>query len=61
MPIHNVAQMTGVSDYLIWRVLDIYIASAKEHEDFSTVHSIGMDETSIAKGASRLRWDKTND
>jgi len=50
MPIHNIAQMTGVSDYLIWRVLDVYIASAKEHEDFSTVNCIGMDETSIARG-----------
>ncbi|MBL4774902.1 MAG: transposase [Mariprofundus sp.] len=50
MPVHNVAQMTGVSDYLIWRVLDIYIDSAKQHEDFSAVNSIGMDETSIAKG-----------
>ncbi|MDX8378472.1 MAG: transposase, partial [Gallionella sp.] len=50
MPVHNVAQMTGVSDYLIGQVLDIYIASAKEHEDFSQVNSMGMDETSIAKG-----------
>lgn len=50
MPIHNVAQMTGVSDYLIWQVLDRYIASAKEHDDFSAVNSIGMDETSIHKG-----------
>ena len=50
MPVHNIAQMTGVSDYLIWRVLDVYIDSAKQHEDFSAVNSIGMDETSIAKG-----------
>jgi transposase len=50
MPIHNVAEMTGVSDYLIWQVLDRYIASAKEHDDFSAVKSIGMDETSIHKG-----------
>ncbi len=50
MPVHNVAQMTGTSDYLIWRVLDAYIAAAKENEDFSQVNSIGMDETSIAKG-----------
>jgi transposase len=50
MPVHNVAQLTGASDYLIWQVLDKYIASAKLDEDFSTVDSIGMDETSIAKG-----------
>jgi len=36
--------------YLIWQVLDKYIACAKLDEDFSYVDSIGMDETSIAKG-----------
>jgi len=50
MPVHNVAQMTGVSDYLIWRVLDSYIDAAKLNEDFSLVKIIGMDETSITKG-----------
>jgi len=50
MPVHNVAQLTGASDYLIWQVLDKYIACAKLDEDFSDVDSIGMDETSIAKG-----------
>jgi len=29
MPVHNVAQLTGASDYLIWQVLDKYIACAK--------------------------------
>jgi len=50
MPVHNVAALTGVSDYLIWQVLDKYIEGAKLDEDFSHVDSIGMDETSIAKG-----------
>jgi transposase len=50
MPIHNVSQLTGVSDYLIWRVLDSYIAAAKLNDDFSAVEIIGMDETSIRKG-----------
>ncbi|MDQ6991079.1 MAG: ISL3 family transposase [Mariprofundaceae bacterium] len=50
MPVHNVSQLVGVSDYLIWRILDVYIDSAKLHEDLSRVDSIGMDETSIAKG-----------
>jgi len=50
MPVHNVAQLTGASDYLIWQVLDKYIACAKLDEDFIDVDSIGMDETSIAKG-----------
>jgi transposase len=50
MPVHNVSQLTGVSDYLIWRVLDVYINAAKFDEDLHVLHTIGMDETSIAKG-----------
>jgi transposase len=50
MPVHNVSQLTGVSDYLIWRVLDVYINAAKFEEDLHALHTIGMDETSIAKG-----------
>jgi transposase len=50
MPVHNVSQLTGVSDHKIWRVLDTYIGLAKEDENFSEVTAVGMDETSIAKG-----------
>lgn len=50
MPVHNVAKLTGVSDYKIWSLLDIYVAKAKEHENFSRVTAIGIDETSVAKG-----------
>jgi len=50
MPVHNVSQLTGVSDHKVWRVLDTYIALAKKDEDFSDLSIIGMDETSIAKG-----------
>jgi len=50
MPVHNVSQLVGVSDYLIWRILDVYIASAKLDEDLSDLDSVGMDETPIAKG-----------
>ena len=50
MPVHNVSQLTGVSDHKIWRVLDTYIGLAKKDENFSEVTAVGMDETSIAKG-----------
>jgi len=50
MPVHNVTQLTGVSDYLIWRVLDVYVHAAKFNEDLHALDTIGMDETSIAKG-----------
>ena len=50
MPVHNVSNLTGVSDHKIWRVLDTYIELAKKDEDYSDISTIGMDETSIAKG-----------
>ena len=50
MPIHNISQLTGVSDYKIWRVLEVYVQAAKSNEDFSDVTILGMDETSVAKG-----------
>jgi len=50
MPVHNVCQLTGVSDHKIWAVLDTYVGLAKKEEDFSHISAVGMDETSIAKG-----------
>ena len=50
MPVHNVSELTGVSDHKIWRVLDTYIELAKKDEDYSDISIIGMDETSIARG-----------
>ncbi|NOQ76205.1 MAG: ISL3 family transposase [Methylococcaceae bacterium] len=50
MPVHNVSQLTGVSDHKIWRVLDTYIDLAKIDENFSDISVIGMDETSITRG-----------
>ena len=50
MPVHNVSALTGVSDHKIWRVLDVYVDGAKFSEDFSEVCTVGMDETSVAKG-----------
>jgi len=40
----------GISDYLVWQVVDVYTESAKFDEDLSELKAIGMDETSIAKG-----------
>jgi transposase len=50
MPVHNVSELTGVSDHKVWRVLDSYIDLAKKDENYSDISVIGMDETSIAKG-----------
>jgi len=50
MPVHNVSQLTGVSDHKIWRVLSTYVTGAKFDEDYSQLKVVGMDETSVAKG-----------
>jgi transposase len=50
MPVHSVAKIAGVTDHKIWRILDLYVEKAKVNENFSEVNSIGVDETSVAKG-----------
>lgn len=50
MPVHQVMKMTNVSDYKLWRMLDVYVHAARFDENWSEVAAVGMDETSIAKG-----------
>jgi transposase len=50
MPAKTVADIIGEHDTRIWRVLEHYVQEARLNEDFSNVHSVGVDETSRAKG-----------
>jgi transposase len=50
MPVKAVADFIGEHDTRIWRVLEYYILEARSGEDFSEVKSVGVDETSKAKG-----------
>jgi transposase len=50
MPVHQVARMTGVSNFKLWHLLDLYVEAARYDENCSKVTAVGMDETSIAKG-----------
>ncbi len=50
MPIHHVSKLTNVSDYRLWTLLELYIDAARFDEDYSDLHTIGMDETSATKG-----------
>jgi transposase len=50
MPVNNVADALKISDDKIWQMLDIYTYGARIDEDYSEVSTIGIDETSIAKG-----------
>lgn len=50
MPVSKVAKITKTSDDKLWSMLDKYIETTREYENFEDVDAIGMDETSRAKG-----------
>jgi len=50
MPAKTVADLIGEHDTRIWRVLEYYVQVARSNEDFSKVCSVGVDETSRARG-----------
>jgi transposase len=50
MPVRQVAQLLGVSDMRLWRVLDVYVERARAQEDFSEVTAVGLDETAARRG-----------
>ena len=50
MPINQVSKLIGVHNDKLWSVLDKYIRGVRKREDFSNIDSIGIDETSRAKG-----------
>jgi len=50
MPVNKVAKIVKASDDKLWSMLERYIDSIREYEDFENIDSIGMDETSRAKG-----------
>lgn len=50
MAVARVAAMVGEHDTRIWRVLEHYVADARQDLDFSGVRRVGMDETAAARG-----------
>jgi transposase len=50
MPVRQVARLLAVSDMRIWRTLDYYVEAARVREDFSSVTSVGLDETAARRG-----------
>ena len=50
MPVNKVASITQTSDDKLWSMLGKYIDQTREYEDFKEITSIGLDETSRAKG-----------
>ncbi len=50
MPVLKIAQLIGETDHRLWRVIEHYVAKAREAVDMSDVHAIGVDETSSRRG-----------
>ncbi len=50
MPVHNVCQLMNISDYKVWKLLDVFIDKARLSEDLSGIDTLGMDETATDKG-----------
>jgi transposase len=50
MTVHQVAQMTGVYDNKIWKLLKDYSETCREMSDYSDVKEIGVDETAARRG-----------
>jgi len=49
MTVKTVADLVGEHDTRIWRVLE-HMCKSRSDEDFSEIQSVGVDETSRAKG-----------
>ena len=54
MPVNNIAKLLKVSNRKIWAMLDKYVESSLALNDYSDVTTVGMDETSVAKGHDYL-------
>jgi len=50
MPVNKVASLVRVSDDKLWTMIDRYVTKTRVHENFENIQSIGLDETSRAKG-----------
>jgi len=50
MPVQVVAQLLGVGDDPLWRILHHYVDMARSAEDFSDVRAVGIDETAARRG-----------
>ena len=48
LPVHHVCQLMNISDYRVWKLLNIYVDKARPSEDLSGIEPFGMDETATA-------------
>jgi transposase len=50
VPVKDIADMMGVEDTRVWRVIEHYVNKDLERADLSRVRRVGVDETSSQKG-----------
>lgn len=50
MPVKDIAEMVGVEDTRLWRIIEYYVNRDIERSDLSEVRRVGVDETSSRKG-----------
>jgi transposase len=50
MPVNKVAKLIKTSDDKLWSMLDRYINKVREQEEFKDIETVGIDETSRARG-----------
>ena len=50
LPVRQAAALLRCADKQLWRRIEIYVAQARELEDFTGVHIVGIDETSLKRG-----------
>lgn len=50
MPICSIADMVGVQDTRIWRIIEHYVNKDVDNLDLSKIQNIGVDETSSKRG-----------
>ena len=50
MPVHQVCKLLGISDQKLWSLLKKYTDLGREVADYSSVQTIGMDETAARRG-----------
>ena len=50
MPVNAIAAIVGEHDTRLWRIIHYYVDQARQQEDYSTVTSVGVDETSSKRG-----------
>jgi transposase len=62
MPVLAITQLVGEHDTRLWRILHHYVDAARAKADFSTVETVGIDETSSRRGHQYIpfSWIWTN-